>query len=473
MENAFNNLKDIQEGGYPSDIVTYAKKIYPMIDKMSLPAFGAHTTGKGLHPNMLDPYWGASKNDLNYGSINEWKAEVSLYFAVGIHALATKHSLNLTALPTEKTLKDWFDLSTLKDNSFDPSLSIQSTHVAFIYNQDDPVFSPFTARLENGDLSAAHLSIYAELIENGNYYHSALPSHVSMGIVDLGSTKHPFWNDVNKNLNEFVSGASQPAVYPEGTKIDANNLPLPNVENKGGLVATVDNGATGSHDDTAAPDVSPEVEKLVELYIAFFGRAAEHSGLEHHKAKLNDLLNSGLSEDQAFIEISNDFWQAGKHYSHMTGFSEQTSHFDFIAKVYENVLGRPDAVENDREGVEFWTQVMHDSGASHGEMVLKVLEGAHHYINERPDDHVTAYVGSLLDNRTDISLFFSQDTISGDLFGDQAIQTGWDVINRINQDAASVDQVKNALVNNTLLDLPEIDLVGTGSLMLMDEGMMM
>ena len=207
-----------------------------------------------------------------------------------------------------------------------------------------------------------------------------------------------------------------------------------------------------------------QIEKLTELYTGFFGRAAEYNGLEYHKKTLEELLSAGLTEDQAFVNIANQFWIAGKQYSQNTGFSDYMSDFDFISTVYANVLGRPDAKETDLDGINYWINNMKQSGSSHGEMVLKVLEGAHNYIEENPTDKVSNYVESLLSNRTDISLFFAQESISGDLFGEQAIQTGRDVMQRIDQNVRSVENVKNALVTNTLLDLPEIELVGVGSI---------
>lgn len=207
-----------------------------------------------------------------------------------------------------------------------------------------------------------------------------------------------------------------------------------------------------------------QIEKLTELYTGFFGRAAEYNGLEYHKKTLEELLSAGLTEDQAFVNIANQFWIAGKQYSQNTGFSDYMSDFDFISTVYANVLGRPDAKETDLDGINYWINNMKQSGSSHGEMVLKVLEGAHNYIEANPTDKVSNYVESLLSNRTDISLFFAQESISGDLFGEQAIQTGRDVMQRIDQNVRSVENVKNALVTNTLLDLPEIELVGVGSI---------
>lgn len=205
-----------------------------------------------------------------------------------------------------------------------------------------------------------------------------------------------------------------------------------------------------------------EIE-LAELYVGFFGRAAENAGLEYWKGHLGTLLKSGLNEDQAFVEIANNFWEAAKEFSTTTGYTEHMSNFDFVAKVYSNVLGRPDAVTNDRDGVEYWTTLMNDSGVTKGQMVLAILEGAHYYIDENPKDTIAQYVDSLLDNRTDISLFFAQESISGNLTGQAAIELGMDVIRRIDQNKSTVNAVKTALLNDTLYDLPEIDLVGTGT----------
>lgn len=203
--------------------------------------------------------------------------------------------------------------------------------------------------------------------------------------------------------------------------------------------------------------------KLAELYVGFFGRAAEYEGMEYHTQTLNNLLASGMSENEAFSHISNGFWDAAKVYSDLTGFTENTSNFDFIATVYSNVLGRPDAIENDLEGIEFWKSHMELANKTHGEMVLAILNGAHDYIAINPEDAVSLYVDTLLDNRTDISLFFAQEHISGGLTGNDAIKTGWDVINRIDHTPASVINVKEALANGTLLDLPEIELIGVNN----------
>lgn len=206
-----------------------------------------------------------------------------------------------------------------------------------------------------------------------------------------------------------------------------------------------------------------QVEKLVELYIGYFGRAAENEGLEFHTNDLLKLLQAGLSETEAFAVATANFWQGALQYDEITGYSPDMSIQDFVAKVYANVLGRPDALETDQEGVDFWVNEM-EQGRTQGEMVLQILDGAHHFNEQNPNDPISIYTGNLLENRIEISLFFAQHTISGDLNGSAAVVAGIDVMNRVDHTKESVAQVKNALLNGTLYDLPEIELVGASVL---------
>lgn len=205
-----------------------------------------------------------------------------------------------------------------------------------------------------------------------------------------------------------------------------------------------------------------QVDKLVEMYIGFFGRAVENEGLNYHKDNLLQLLQSGLNEQQAFETVANGFWGAALQYNQITGYTASMSNFDFVSKVYANVLGRPDAAKTDVAGIQGWVSVMKAGQHSQGEMVLKILDGAHDYIRDNPFDPVSKYVDSLLENRKEISLFFAESHVSGSLSGAAAINLGVEVINRIDHTVASVEQVKAALLSDTLSDLPEIKLVGAG-----------
>lgn len=454
-----NKIFDKLAGGYPSNAIDYAKKLFPLIKSIPIPNIGTHSTGVGIHPYMSDPYWAGLKDVPKYATLDEWKVDVAITLALGLNSLATVSSS--TPLPSQKTVNDWFALSSLVDGGVNQVLSFFAVEAAFLYNQSDRAFEGFKGKLASGDVSSHLQAQYAELMETGQFYNPAMDSAIGIGNIDFSITKHSFWKDVKKTMDAYMQDSGSVAQpLPKGSPINPDSLPIP--ENAGGLAPSV-------------PKVDlpkTQVDKLVELYIGFFGRAAENEGLEYWKKDLDNLLKSGLSEDDAFLAISDNFWLAALEYGSSSGYSANMSNFDFVAKVYSNVLGRPDALVNDREGIDYWTKDMSDHGYSKGQMVLMILNGAHYYNEQNPDDPISIYVNSLLNNRTDISLFFAQESISGGLEGHAAIRMGVDVINRIDQNKSSVNKVKNALNNDTLYNLPEIELVGTGTVPTFEDAFM-
>lgn len=442
MNNLFEKFGKL----YDAATISYAKKVFHLVEGFSAPK-GSHVTGKGLHPLMKDPYWAGVKDVPKYENTLEWKVDLAIHLANSLGSLSP--ITNSSPIPNQKTVNDWFALSELTDGSYYPVLGLYAIEATFLYNQNDSVFDGFKARLVSGDVGSNLQAQYAQLLETGEFYNPGMKS-IGPSSFDYSIIKHPFWDQVEKTMDKFMSDpGSMAQPLPPGSPINPDALPAP--ENSGGLTPTVN-----------LPKA--QVDKLVELYIGFFGRAAENAGLEYWKGDLDQLLKSGLSEDEAFVEISNNFWNAALQFSATTGYKENMSNFDFVAKVYSNVLGRPDAVTNDREGINYWVEEMTRDGSSKGEMVLKILNGAHYYIDELPNDPISKYVDALLGNRTDISLFFAEESVSGGLTGNAAIKMGVDIINRIDQNKSSVTKVKNALLNDTLYNLPEIDLVGTGSM---------
>lgn len=281
-------------------------------------------------------------------------------------------------------------------------------------------------------------------------------------------------NDGNGNFQQilhFPEGASDDhPSYSVGAIADVNNDGLWDViasnHSHGGRNLSVYLGTEAQkelHVDAILP-TAEQMEKVVELYIGFFGRAPEYAGLDHYQKHLKLGFEQGRSEDELLTQIANEFWQAALHYSHMTGYQASMSDFDFIAKIYENVLGRPNAAILDSAGVQFWTDKMQTESLSHGEAVREVLKGAYTYIESKPDDSVSLYVEQLLENRKDIGMIFGTQYYSGNLTGDAAIQAGIDVLNRIDQHRESFEKTALAIYNHTLQDLPEIELVGTNSM---------
>lgn len=163
----------------------------------------------------------------------------------------------------------------------------------------------------------------------------------------------------------------------------------------------------------------------------------------------------------ALDSVAEDFWTiSSSMYSSLTGYSDTMSSPDFVSKIYSNVLGRPDALENDIDGIMYWSREL-DSGAvqGKGQLVNKIIQAAHYYIDENPDDTISIRVDSYLNNRIEVGRFFSQKHISGSLSGEQAIIGGFNVMAQITSDPRSVETAKQHMVAG-LLSTTELVLTG-------------
>ena len=103
-----------------------------------------------------------------------------------------------------------------------------------------------------------------------------------------------------------------------------------------------------------------ELETLVELYIAYFNRAPDATGLFFWGNALSD----GMDIDQiARLFIDQDETRAV--------YPEDTTNLDFVTQVYTNVLGRT----VDPAGLEFWQEKLDLGLVSRDVFILEVLKG--------------------------------------------------------------------------------------------------
>ena len=106
---------------------------------------------------------------------------------------------------------------------------------------------------------------------------------------------------------------------------------------------------------------APKIAALVELYIATFNRAPDAVGLNYWGGRLND----GMTLE----DIARSFFDQQESQS---AYPTQLSDAAFIAKVYQNALGRaPDAA-----GLKYWTQELQASHVSRGCFVMALINGA-------------------------------------------------------------------------------------------------
>lgn len=88
------------------------------------------------------------------------------------------------------------------------------------------------------------------------------------------------------------------------------------------------------------------VGSIIELYIAYLNRVPEADGLAYWIKQ----SQSGATLDQ----ISAHFYEAGKSFTNVTGYSEATPLADFIELVYSNVLYRRGSTAPTDQEIEWW-----------------------------------------------------------------------------------------------------------------------
>ncbi|MCX7854353.1 MAG: DUF4214 domain-containing protein, partial [Caldilineales bacterium] len=111
-------------------------------------------------------------------------------------------------------------------------------------------------------------------------------------------------------------------------------------------------------------------EKLIELYIGYFNRAPEAAGLNYWAGELLSALQSGKTEQQAFNDIANRFYDAGVQFG---VFSNAMTVEQFITTAYQNVLGRSSV---DSDGMTYWTQKLTSGEVSRGQFIQQLITEA-------------------------------------------------------------------------------------------------
>jgi len=119
--------------------------------------------------------------------------------------------------------------------------------------------------------------------------------------------------------------------------------------------------------DLAKTISSSDLQKIIELYVAFFNRVPDADGLAYWISK--------RSEGQSINQIAESFYNAGIDYSSVTGYTKTMSNQAFVNIVYKNVLGRSDG--GDADGVAYWSDQLATGKATRGSLVSTMLDSAH------------------------------------------------------------------------------------------------
>lgn len=145
---------------------------------------------------------------------------------------------------------------------------------------------------------------------------------------------------------------------------------------------------------TAASAPQANVQRLMELYVAFFNRVPDADGLAYWIGQ--------MKAGQTINQIAETFYNAGVAFSDLTHFTATMSNTDFINIIYKNVLGRNDGA--DQDGLNYWNAKLM-SGTARGTLVSTILDSAHSF----KGDTTWGWVANLLDNKITVSQVFAID----------------------------------------------------------------
>lgn len=165
--------------------------------------------------------------------------------------------------------------------------------------------------------------------------------------------------------------------------------------------------------DAQAEGVGPASLRLLsELYVAFFHRIPEASGLVYWLQE--------LKEGHDFASIADRFYEAGEQFGL---FAPGTGHDAFIVNMYANVLGRKadNGTAPTADEVAYWQAQLEGGAQSRGTMVLQMLQDVHTWF----DGHAQfGWVERLLDHKGDFAQWYAIEQRLGRHTADEDIHYG-------------------------------------------------
>jgi hypothetical protein len=212
-----------------------------------------------------------------------------------------------------------------------------------------------------------------------------------------------FWGGAG---NDTITGLSS-----GNTAVYSGTLNQYTVTNSAGVIAVADNisGRDGTDaltnvqhiqftDYSINTTMKAEVAKLptatvnslVELYVAYFARTPDATGLAYWIDK--------AAGGESLTAISKEFYNAGVQFSSLTGYSATMANTDFIKLVYTNVLGRSGATAPPDADVAYWDNQIKIGATTKEGLIQTMLTAAHSFAN----DPTWGWVPKLLDNKISV-----------------------------------------------------------------------
>ncbi|MBI5923640.1 MAG: DUF4214 domain-containing protein [Betaproteobacteria bacterium] len=138
-----------------------------------------------------------------------------------------------------------------------------------------------------------------------------------------------------------------------------------------------------------------QLNSLTELYVAYFNRVPDASGLDYWIKE--------YAAGKTLEEIGSSFYNAAilPEYTALTGYSSTMSNADFVRIVYANVLGRSGSNAPPQTDVDYWANNLATGVDTRGSLINTMLNSAHSFKN----DGTWGWVADLLDNKVTVGTY--------------------------------------------------------------------
>jgi hypothetical protein len=139
-----------------------------------------------------------------------------------------------------------------------------------------------------------------------------------------------------------------------------------------------------------------QLDFLTSMYIGGFSRAPEYEGLKYWSSELNNDIQHGMNQSEAFLAVGHNIYQAGAQNGE-AGTTLNTS--DYVGFAYNNALGRAP----DTAGFNYWVNDLNGGHISRGDFLTTFLTAGMN--SDRDANYLSA--------RTAVGEFAAQKHVSG------------------------------------------------------------
>jgi len=133
-----------------------------------------------------------------------------------------------------------------------------------------------------------------------------------------------------------------------------------------------------------------DLKLIVELYIAFFNRVPDADGM--------DYWIKAFKGGMTLAQIADSFYSLAVQYADLTGYSASMSTADFVAKIYENVLGRTGTTAPTKAEIDYWVGELSSGRSTRAGLIATMMSAARGYAN----DATYSWVTTLLNNKISV-----------------------------------------------------------------------